>query len=414
MKKNIIVELDETQHFTGARAAALSAYPDSLELGFDRDKWIDLCHEIDAHDDYPEYRDEQRAWYDTLRDFLPLIDGYKPTQRIYMGDFQWCLLDENNYEDVKAFKTIISGKQFVYTPQRYWLNKYAEPCKYKTDTKLTVYKGLMPVMARVIAHSWHCGDPDDAVDVLNAIANTWPDRIVTKYLITPGGFIVFPWPDGYIFDDDIWSPKPSNIKKLEITAIDYFRELISNSLLKKLRKHTRYLTLGMDTYFNEEAGTDGYHAELILIIDLITMKNHITGKFYSAKSQKTTLIHHSNLGSHFLNLDGDRVMILGCHDLSVFSPRAIATVKGDRRKRNIEFRKLAKEYDPNVVLQHPHSTDTDRVWRCSWAEMKRELQDVKYYASAFAYFHWGGRQRAPLNRVLEKTKLGETLDFVIT
>jgi hypothetical protein len=34
-----------------------------------------LCEEINAKDNYPPYRDEQRAWYDTLRDFLASDKG---------------------------------------------------------------------------------------------------------------------------------------------------------------------------------------------------------------------------------------------------------------------------------------------------------------------------------------------------
>jgi hypothetical protein len=52
-------------------------------LGFDKRKWIELCDQINAHDNYPLFRDEQRAWYDTLRDFLPTIKPLLPTVRLY-------------------------------------------------------------------------------------------------------------------------------------------------------------------------------------------------------------------------------------------------------------------------------------------------------------------------------------------
>jgi hypothetical protein len=35
-----IVEIDERQHFTGARALALAHYPPEVALGFDRDAWL--------------------------------------------------------------------------------------------------------------------------------------------------------------------------------------------------------------------------------------------------------------------------------------------------------------------------------------------------------------------------------------
>ena len=78
-----IVEFDESQHFTLPRRIALEMYPDELELGFNRGKWIALCQKIDARDNDPPYRDEQRAWYDTLRDFLPAVKGLEPTVRLF-------------------------------------------------------------------------------------------------------------------------------------------------------------------------------------------------------------------------------------------------------------------------------------------------------------------------------------------
>jgi len=68
-----IVELDESQHFTLPRKITLEEYPTNLELRFSKERWIRLCEKIDAKDNDPPYRDEQRAWYDTLRDFLPAI-----------------------------------------------------------------------------------------------------------------------------------------------------------------------------------------------------------------------------------------------------------------------------------------------------------------------------------------------------
>jgi len=99
-----IVEFDESQHFTTCRKIALSKYPKSFILGFDREKWIKLCERINAKDNDPPYRDEQRAWYDTLRDFIPTIKGLKPTIRIFSRDFRWCSLKPDVSSDVKRFK----------------------------------------------------------------------------------------------------------------------------------------------------------------------------------------------------------------------------------------------------------------------------------------------------------------------
>ncbi|WML53329.1 hypothetical protein RCG17_01075 [Neobacillus sp. PS3-12] len=102
-----IVELDENQHYSIPRKIALTNYPDQLNTGFNVSKLIEKCETINAKDSNPVYRDEQRAWYDTLRDFLPFIKELKPTVRISMADFTWCELDPNKEEDVSKFKSIV-------------------------------------------------------------------------------------------------------------------------------------------------------------------------------------------------------------------------------------------------------------------------------------------------------------------
>jgi hypothetical protein len=105
---NAVVEFDESQHFTQSRKITLSYYPDSLRLGFDLNIWKSLCDNIDAKDNDPIYRDEQRAWYDTIRDFLPIISGFSPTIRMRMGEYHWCSLNPQNPSDVKTFQRMIN------------------------------------------------------------------------------------------------------------------------------------------------------------------------------------------------------------------------------------------------------------------------------------------------------------------
>lgn len=94
--KKLIVEFDESQHFSRPRLASLSRYPDDLECGFSVERWKELCRRIDAVDDTPMDRDERRAWYDVLRDLVPAIHGLRPTVRLYAGDYAWCSLDAEN------------------------------------------------------------------------------------------------------------------------------------------------------------------------------------------------------------------------------------------------------------------------------------------------------------------------------
>lgn len=115
-----IVEFDESQHFTGPRKLALSAYPAEQPLGFSAERWIALCEDHDAKDNDPEYRDEQRAWYDTLRDLVPSIEGLQPTVRLYARDWAWCSMDPDNSDHLEMFSELIGhGKpDFIRTRTR--------------------------------------------------------------------------------------------------------------------------------------------------------------------------------------------------------------------------------------------------------------------------------------------------------
>lgn len=87
---NLILEFDESQHFTSPRALTLKNYPKQNKLGYNKREWIERCDKIDRHDNDPPHRDETRAWYDTLRDLLPPNFGMKPTVRIFSKQMIWC------------------------------------------------------------------------------------------------------------------------------------------------------------------------------------------------------------------------------------------------------------------------------------------------------------------------------------
>jgi len=109
-EQKIIVEFDESQHFTQPRKISLTHYPKENEYGFSVEKWKLLCQKINKRDNDPPYRDEQRAWYDTLRDFAPILWGTGTTIRLYSSDFVWCSLERNNESDVTLFNKIVWNK----------------------------------------------------------------------------------------------------------------------------------------------------------------------------------------------------------------------------------------------------------------------------------------------------------------
>ena len=103
-----IVEFDESQHFSRPRLVALANYPQQINVGFSISRWQDLCREINAADDTPIDRDERRAWYDTLRDLLPLTYGFRPTVRLYAGDLEFCALNAHKAADQAMFRQLLN------------------------------------------------------------------------------------------------------------------------------------------------------------------------------------------------------------------------------------------------------------------------------------------------------------------
>ncbi len=104
---NFLVEFDESQHFTSARLVALSHYSARAPVAFSVKAWQQHCVDIDGRDNDPVFRDEQRAWYDTLRDHVPSIEGMGATVRVQASAVKWCTLDEKSRTDVEHFRGLI-------------------------------------------------------------------------------------------------------------------------------------------------------------------------------------------------------------------------------------------------------------------------------------------------------------------
>lgn len=113
-----VIEFDESQHFTIPRKVTLLNYDENFSVNFPISKWIDLCESHQSRDNSPVYRDEQRAWYDTIRDCLKDNNGDPATTRLYARDQIWCELDSENPDHIALFKRLIE------TPEKsshFWL-----------------------------------------------------------------------------------------------------------------------------------------------------------------------------------------------------------------------------------------------------------------------------------------------------
>ena len=391
-----VLEFDESQHFTAPRKESLMNYPEYLELGFSKDEWEKLCDIIKKKDNDPPYRDEQKAWYDTLRDFLPTILNLKPTVRLYASDYEWCKLDAENQFDIDHFHFLVENS--------------------KNKKRINIRKDINPKMARiVIAGRWD-GKVSKASSVLNDIYNNWQNKQKVNFLITCGAFLNFEWPDNLDKAENNKFPERKTLEQLEKIAIERCNELFDNNLIKKMRECTDYITIGIDSFKTKistsQTSIRQPHVEMVLLLELATKKIFVTGKSYPTAGQEDGLFRYDDINTHFINTKHGKVMLLGCHDLNVFSPRGEATTKKEwRRKVRRSFYELLKKEKPNIVLHHPHTTDSSKIWTSAWNELYRTSQNEIKYISAGRYYHPDGA-RSSIEQVLNKTKSGNSIDFI--
>lgn len=396
-----VLEFDESQHFTAARALSLEEYGQAVPVGFDVARWIDLCRQIDAHDSHPPYRDEQRAWYDTLRDCLPLlVEDLRPTVRLLAGERRWCGLSPGQEEDLALFRD--------------WL---ALPCRFDVTPQFT--ENAQPFWGRVIIRGPWYGGVLQAQRLLNAVCDQWPSGLKTRVLVTSGGFVSFEWPSHVTRDavGDNRYPDPQAVGALFSKADAAVAAVLSADLRSRLMRHTDAITLGVDSFKAQVSTTyeqiKDLHAELVYFVDLRTNTVTRTGKTYPTVGQEDGLVRIADVASHFTTFDGDTVCLLGCHDLNAFSPRGNSRVKRRWRKDVIhDLKQVVRRKAPKIVVHHPHTTDSQRIWQAAWNRLVAGAGSVDLYAGAGRYHNADGRVRNPLERVLKATVCGGSLDLI--
>ena len=260
-KPGFVLEFDESQHFTALRQLALTGYPSSFSSGFDRRRWIELCDGIHARDDDPPYRDEQRAWYDTLRDFLATVFPLRPTVRLYDLEYPWCGLNPDDPRDVETFRQVLSERAHLW--------------------KVEVVAPPTAKYGRVVMDGAWSGDLGAAAQLLYDVAAAMPESVRLTCLCTCGAFLRFDWPAG-LPDQGNLDPSPKDLRVLTEAAESAVRKVLTTDLTERLRCCSDYLTLGVDTQKDKVSTTEQIievpHAELVCLIDLRTGSIHWTGK----------------------------------------------------------------------------------------------------------------------------------------
>ena len=237
----------------------------------------------------------------------------------------------------------------------------------------------------------------------------WPSDHSARFLITPGGFLESDLPSG-LSGHSGWKSGEGDFRLIQRAAETVVRKVVTPRVLRQAAGKTASLTVGID--LDKSAGLE---AELVAFIRMADGRVlRWTGKSYPTASQAKSLIQVVDLESHCLRFEGDGVLVLGCHDLNMFSPRGWSTQRrgGDRRKRCSAMRLMVHRFRSTVVLHHPHTTDSASIWRLPWTFIGHEYPTVNDWASGVCFYKEGG-ERGTLRRVATATRSASGgLDFV--
>lgn len=275
----------------------------------------------------------------------------------------------------------------------------------------------------VVTTNWHGTEKEVASAYAAYVKDAKAKSVNVTYLITRGGFLEFPWPSKIGRRTNTVNPSADDLACLKGFAKDAFNKLLANPVMKEVKKVARYITVGIDSTNKNvtrivENGVEHITwnpinlIEFVVMYDFKTGDEWWTGKIYPTPSQQKQLLRIPGVESHFVETEDDRVMLLGCHDLNLWSPRGDKSAKGWRLDLKNAFKSEAKHFKPNVVLQHPHWTDTPGIWRQALSMMRNTVPSVTHFASAGAWFDPNReKQRKPLQTTLSGTMFGSVHDF---
>lgn len=255
-------------------------------------------------------------------------------------------------------------------------------------------------IARLVTH----GRPPSTVPraermLYAALGSRWPSGARSRFLLLPGGFV-----QGYCKRNrDVrsgWDSRPQDIVPFVAEARLIVQRLLSARVREQARGKVDAVVVGVDVW-----DPNGTYAELVALVGVATRSVHFTGKSLP-RSDQPLVVRMMDLETHFVSSVGERVLLLGCHDLNLFSPRGRSrqTEGGCIHLLREEMDTQVLRHKPTVVLQLPHGTDTPTTWRASWNALRAFAPTVKAWASSISYFNiYDEPLRAPLEKVLGGT-----------
>lgn len=261
-------------------------------------------------------------------------------------------------------------------------------------------------IARLITQGRPPAHSRDAERMLfKLLQEQWPKGFRSKFLLLPGGFVSELLPERWSGRFG-WASRQCDVDSLIEHARQAVGRVMTNRVVKQATRSVDVVAIGVDV--TTDATTNAY-AELIALYDINTRAVVFTGKSLPRSNQRT-LVRVVDLGTHFISICGERVLVLGCHDLNFFSPRGRGVQKSHGRLQEIrrEMDERVRCFQPTVVLQLPHGTDTPNTWRAAWSSLTRQVPSIRAWASGISYFRIGNSSlRATLAQVLAATHGGE-------
>lgn len=233
-----------------------------------------------------------------------------------------------------------------------------------------------------------------AESVLTRTFRAWPGEKYAKFVITPGGFLRTELP-ARLSGISGWDSVSTDFTRIRAAAEQSIRRVVTNRVLT--------------------SAPTGLHAELVALIRCADGRiMRWTGKSYPTVGQERTLIQVQDLESHCIAVQGERVLILGCHDLNMFNPRGWSNQnkKSKRRQRCEAMRTVASKFQPTVILQHPHLTDSPRIWLLPWSYLESQFDTTLDDCASGICFYREKGVRSTLTKVLNSTRHTDGLDFV--
>lgn len=157
------------------------------------------------------------------------------------------------------------------------------------------------------------------------------DLIRTAYSAIDSHVDVIQTPGGYLWvkTDFEGCPLGEDSNEEAFTKVTKTAEKVLRKDIKVLQKGASgkadFITFGVDVFNWEETAVN---AELVGTFDVKAgVFVSWTGKSYPTSDQARSLLYCIDMKSHAQILNGKRVLVIGCHDLNMFSARSIANIE---------------------------------------------------------------------------------------